>query len=91
MLVYKHIRNVGMDMGLRTLAALEKLEAKQPGHPCVEELFRFSTIVGKMKRASVPCWLVTMVSNGNVILMLLFTMKINNALRLVSLDHGISV
>lgn len=44
-----------------------------------------------MKRASVPCWSVTVVSNGNVILMLLFTMKVNNALRLVSLDHGISI
>lgn len=51
MLVYKHIRNVWMNMGLRTLAVLEKLEAKQPGHPCVEELFRFSTLVGEDEKS----------------------------------------
>lgn len=27
------------EYGLRTLAVLGKLEAKQPRHPCVEELF----------------------------------------------------
>ena len=27
-------------MGLITLAVLEKLEAKYPGHPCVDDLFQ---------------------------------------------------
>lgn len=38
-------------MGLRTLAVLGKLEAKQPRHPCVEELFQVFIIVGEDEKS----------------------------------------